>query len=254
MYTTGALFAPSYDLQSVTADGVEVNSLITIVTDDHDHGVQIGGVIRLLGIETEGYNSGPGHGNDYQPYEDYEVVAVTDERTFKVRAKRRLGSTTPDLGFNAQMSVVTWHGATVRAGVFDDQNGIFWEYDGVNINVVQRTGTFQLAGTIAMLADANLITGTNTKFTKQLKARADSILILDLTSSPFKSDLGFDSAYPNFLALFKTSSKFIFILSILDKIKFDVPFNIPAIIEILFAASSSVSRLIIGVPAHTEDS
>ena len=57
MYTTGALFAPSYDLQSVTADGVEIDSLITVVTDDNDHGVQVGGVIRLLGIETPGYNS-----------------------------------------------------------------------------------------------------------------------------------------------------------------------------------------------------
>jgi len=26
------------------------------------------------------------------------------------------------------MSVVAWHGATVRSGIFDDQNGIFWEY------------------------------------------------------------------------------------------------------------------------------
>ena len=78
------------------------------------------------------------------------------------------------------MSVVTWHGATVRAGVFDDQNGIFWEYDGVNITVVPRTGTFQLAGTIAMLADANLVTGTNTKFTKQLKA-GDRVIIKGMT-------------------------------------------------------------------------
>ena len=78
------------------------------------------------------------------------------------------------------MSVVTWHGATVRAGVFDDQNGIFWEYDGTNVNVVQRTGTFQLAGTIAMLADANLITGTSTKFTKQLKS-GDRVIIKGMT-------------------------------------------------------------------------
>ena len=40
MYTTGALFAPSYDLQSVTADGVEVGALITITCDDNDHGVK----------------------------------------------------------------------------------------------------------------------------------------------------------------------------------------------------------------------
>jgi len=178
MYTTGALLAPSYDLQSVTADGVELNSLITVVTDDNDHGCQIGGVVRLIGIQTAGYNSGPG--NSTPPDFDYEVVDIVDERTFKIRSKRRLGSTTADLGFNSQMSVVSWHGATVRAGVFDDQNGIFWEYDGTNVNVVQRTGTFQLAGTIAVQADANLITGTNTKFTKQLKA-GDRIIIKGMT-------------------------------------------------------------------------
>ena len=178
MYTTGALLAPSYDLQSVTSAGVELNSLITVTTDDNDHGCQVGGIVRLIGIETAGYNSGPG--NSTPPDFDYTVVGIVDERSFTIRSKRRLGATVADLGFNAQMSVVTWHGATVRAGVFDDQNGIFWEYDGTNVNVVQRTGTFQLAGTIAMLADANLITGTSTKFTKQLKS-GDRVIIKGMT-------------------------------------------------------------------------
>jgi hypothetical protein len=51
MYTTGALFAPSYDIRSLTAEDVEVGSLITVVTDDNDHGVQVGGIVRLLGVE-----------------------------------------------------------------------------------------------------------------------------------------------------------------------------------------------------------
>jgi len=178
MYTTGALFAPSYDLRSVTADGVEVNSLITIETDDNDHGVQEGGVVRLLGIETPGYNSGPK--TAIPPEFDYEVVNVIDERTFQVRSKRRLGATTATLGFSAQMSVVSWHGATVRSGIFDDQNGIFWEFDGTQISVVQRTGTQQLAGTIALTVDNNLVTGTNTRFRDQLKA-GDRIIIKGMT-------------------------------------------------------------------------
>ncbi len=178
MYTTGALFAPSYDLRSVTADGVEVGSLITIETDDNDHGVQVGGIIRLLGIDTPGYNSGPG--NSTPPDFDYEVVDVDDERQFKVRAQRRLGSTTAVLGFGAQMSVVAWHGATVRSGIFDDQNGIFWEYDGTQISVVQRTGTFQVAGTVAINVDSNLVTGTNTRFREQLKA-GDRVIIKGMT-------------------------------------------------------------------------
>ena len=178
MYTTGALFAPSYDLRSLTADGVEVGSLITVVTDDNDHGVQEGGIIRILGVETPGYNSGPE--TAVPPIFDYTVEEVVDERTFKIRSQRRLGSTNAVLGFGSQMSVVSWHGATVRSGIFDDQNGIFWEYDGTNISVNQRTGTRQLAGTIAMQVDKNLLTGTNSRFQDQLKA-GDRIIIKGMT-------------------------------------------------------------------------
>ena len=178
MYTTGALFAPSYDIRSVTADGVEVGSTITIVTDDNDHGVQIGGIVRLIGIETEGYNSGPE--SFFEPKFDYTVTNVIDERTYQVQAQRRLGSTNAVLGFAAQMSTVAWHGATVRSGIFDDQNGIFWEYDGTQLSVVQRTGTKQVAGTIAVKSNASTITGTNTRFREQLKA-GDRIIIRGMT-------------------------------------------------------------------------
>ena len=178
MYTTGAMFAPSYELKSVTSDGIEVNSLITVVTDDNDHGVQIGGTIRLKGIDTPGYNSGPDTATP--PEFDYEVVNVTDERTFGIRAQRRLGATDAVFGFNPQMSVVSWHGSTVRAGTYDDQNGTFWEYDGTQLCVVQRTGTFQLAGTIAVNADSNYVTGVSTRFIDQL-ATGDRIIIKGMT-------------------------------------------------------------------------
>ena len=178
MYTTGALFAPSYDLRSVTSDGIEVGSLITVTTDDNDHGVQEGGIVRLLGIETPGYNSGDE--TAVPPKFDYEVVNVINERVFQIRAQRRLGSTNAVLGFAAQMTVVSWHGATVRSGIFDDQNGIFWEYDGTQLSVVQRTGTKQLAGTIALSVDSNQVVGTNTRFQDQLVA-GDRIIIKGMT-------------------------------------------------------------------------
>ena len=178
MYTTGALFAPSYDLRSLTSDGIEVGSLITVETDDNDHGVQEGGIIRILGVETPGYNSGAQ--TAVPPTFDYTVVSVLDERRFTVLANRRLGATDAILGFGSQMSVISWHGATVRSGIFDDQNGIFWEFDGTQINVAQRTGTRQLAGTIAMNIDDNLISGINTRFRDQLKA-GDRIIIKGMT-------------------------------------------------------------------------
>ena len=168
MYTTGALFAPSYNLRSVTSDGIEVGSTITVTCDDNDHGMQIGGYIRLLGIETPGYNG------------DYIVTNIVSERTFEVQSGYRLGALEAVLSFNAQTSVLGWHGATVRSGIFDDQNGIFWEFDGTNVQVSQRTSTKQVAGTINAIPDENRISGTNTRFRDQLTA-GDRVVLRGMT-------------------------------------------------------------------------
>ena len=168
MYTTGALFAPSYDLLEVTADDVTTGSFINVTTDDVDHGLQVGGYIKLIGIETPGYNG------------EYSVASIVSERTFRVIATTGLGSTTPVLSPRAQVSLLNWHGATVRSGTFDDQNGIFQEYDGTNFNSVQRTATLQLAGTININVDSNLCSGTGTRFRDQLKA-GDVVVIKGMT-------------------------------------------------------------------------
>ena len=101
MYTTGALFAPSYDLRTVTSSGIETGSTITVTCDDNDHGLQIGARVKLIGIETVGYNG------------TYTVNDVLDERTFEViNTLNRLGGTSAILSFGAQMSTFQWHGAT----------------------------------------------------------------------------------------------------------------------------------------------
>ena len=168
MYTTGALFAPSYDLLTVTADATSQGSFINVTTDDVDHGLQVGGKVRLIGIETPGYNG------------DYLIASIVSERTFKVIASTDLGSITPVLSAVAQVSLLTWHGATVRSGAFDDQNGIFQEYDGSNYNAVQRTSTLQLSGTIGIAVDSNAVTGNGTRFRDQIKA-GDRIVIKGMT-------------------------------------------------------------------------
>ena len=168
MYTTGALFAPSYDIATITSNGTAVGSTITVTLDDNDHGMQVGGRVRIIGVTTPGYNG------------NYTVTQIVNERTFKALSTRRLGSTEAEIGFAAQVSVVGWHGATVRSGIFDDQNGIYWEYDGVNIQVAQRTSTKQIAGTVAVTPDSNLITGTGTRFRDQLTA-GDRVVIRGMT-------------------------------------------------------------------------
>jgi len=168
MYTTGALFAPSYSLQNLTATGLTAGSYITITTDDVDHGCQVGGVIKINGVDTGGYNG------------IYTVVDVINERQLRVQAQGGLANVYATITTNAQMSIQNWHGATVRAGVYDDQNGMYWQYDGRNLAVGRRSSTFQLSGVVNIARDTNVITGINTRFRDQIKA-GDRIVIKGMT-------------------------------------------------------------------------
>jgi hypothetical protein len=168
MYTTGALFAPSYDILTIQSSGVEVGSAIDITLGDNDHGLQQGCVIRISGVTTGGYDG------------DYVVDEIISERTFRVIATKRVGSKKPTLSFDCQVSTVSWQGAVVRAGVFDDQNGIFWEYDGQFLSAVQRTSTKQLAGTVTITPGSNRVTGLNSRFRDQIKA-GDAVVLRGMT-------------------------------------------------------------------------
>jgi hypothetical protein len=163
-YNTGALFAPSYDIQTITSTGTTIGSVITINTDDTDHGCQVGAQVTISGVTTFGYNG------------VYTVSDVITERQFSVIAYQTLGSTTPTLNSPCIMTVRQWHGSTVRAGIFDDQNGMFYQYDGRTLAVVRRSSTFQVAGVISVAANSNLVTGTNTRFSQQLTA-GDRVVI-----------------------------------------------------------------------------
>lgn len=168
MYNTGALFAPSYDIRTITSTGTAIGSVITVTTDDTDHGCQVGGVIIISGVTTSGYNG------------TYTVTSIINERSLTIAAVSVLGSTTAELGSPCLLSIKNWQGSTIRAGIFDDQNGMFWQYDGQRMAVVRRSSTFQLAGTIALNANSNTVTGTNTRFAGQLAA-GDRIVIRGMT-------------------------------------------------------------------------
>ena len=163
-YNTGALFAPNYDLKSVSASGTTIGSTITVITDDVDHNLQVGATVSLWGIFTAGYQ------------DTYVVATIVDERTFTVTAKNVLGATTGSLDGPCYVVVEKWTGSIVRAGTFDDQNGQFWQYDGQYMSIGRRSSTFQLSGNVTAIPDSNLLNGTSTRFTSQLTV-GDRIVI-----------------------------------------------------------------------------
>ena len=169
MWSSGTLFKPSYDLQAVTASGTIIGSTITVVTDDIDHGLQVGATISLVGITTSGYNG------------SYIVASIVDDYSFTVTATSLLGATNAVMGVEPHVLITAWDGAAVRAGMFDEQNGLFFECDGsAGIFACRRNSTLQISGNISVSQDSNAVTGSNTRFAEQLRA-GDKIVIRGMT-------------------------------------------------------------------------
>lgn len=61
-----------------------------------------------------------------------------------------------------------YQGARTRAGMFDQQNGFFFEYDGQTLYCVRRSSTTQLGGTINVVKNSNKVTGVDTNFGGQI--------------------------------------------------------------------------------------
>jgi hypothetical protein len=169
LWSTGTIFKPAYDIQSISATAIGTNSIVTIKTDDIDHGLQVGATVTISGVLTSGFNG------------TFVVTAIIDDFTFRYNSgTNNISAITGVMDITAKVSITSWHGAVVRAGVFDDQNGMFWEFNGSTLCVVRRHSTNQLTGLIAINSNSNTLTGTNTRFTQQVKV-GDKIVIRGMT-------------------------------------------------------------------------
>lgn len=146
LWSSGTLFCPNNDVSRVRADALTPGSNIVIQTDVY-HGGQIGATIQLRGIATLGFNG------------TYTVTNVNDSKSVNVVAQTTLGSVLPSFLNQPRFILSGWHGASARAGCFDDQNGLFWEWDGQNLWAVKRSSTFQLAGTVTTQPSHQVLIG-----------------------------------------------------------------------------------------------
>jgi hypothetical protein len=169
LWSSGTLFCPNNDIVSVVASGTAIGSNITVTTDIVHGAPQRGAAVILRGLTTSEYNN------------TYTITEVIESSTLNVQALSTLTTTTPNLGDQPRFVVRNWHGASVRAGIFEDQNGIFWEFDGINLWAVKRSSTFQLAGLVTVNVNSQAITGNSlTRFQDQLKV-GDRITIRGMT-------------------------------------------------------------------------
>lgn len=182
-FSTGVLFKPTYDIASIDVNlsgydpflGVGSTLLLTIETEQY-HGFANPDEYREgVVISTKGFSVTSG----FNPYNlSTSVVNVTEPKKFQIEIFVPFGSEVTDFdpGGLAQVVVTGWNDATVRTGMFDDQNGLFFEYDGNDLYCVRRNATQQLAGLISINANSATLTGVNTKFLTQL-AENDYIVL-----------------------------------------------------------------------------
>ena len=69
-----------------------------------------------------------------------------------------------------------WYGSQNRVGMFDLQNGVFFEYDGQEISVVRRSSVNQMSGTASLTFNASLVSGTNTFFNTQIRVNENVVI------------------------------------------------------------------------------
>ncbi len=155
IWSTGTVLSPTNDISVVVALDTIEGSVIRVTTGI-EHSMQAGAVVTLKGLATLEYNN------------TYTVSNIFDDSTFEVISAIPLSVTNPEFGEQPRWTAISWTGACARTGIFDDQNGIFWEFDGDRLWAVKRSSTFQLSGTVTVTPGSTTVTGVSTYFQNQL--------------------------------------------------------------------------------------
>lgn len=154
--SAGINFKPSIDLESMTKFSATTIECKT----RRPHGLISGLFVDISQAEDS-------FGDPSQVYNGQFQVTVVDLTTFRINTSDEIVENRA-YGF-PQFYVREWSGGAVRMGMFDFQNGMFFEFDGQEIYCVRRSSTQQIAGTVSALQGSELIFGTNTSFQAQLE-------------------------------------------------------------------------------------
>jgi hypothetical protein len=150
-FSTGTTLKPSVFVTSLTSNGTTVT-----VTTRYAHNLAAGCVIQVAGCDQAAYNG-------------TFTVVLTRSPTVFTYTTASVPSATTATGFAIKVSPTLWYGSSSRVGFFDQQNGLFFEYDGQTLYAVWRTSTNQLSGTVSVTQGSSSVTGTGTQFSSQVK-------------------------------------------------------------------------------------
>jgi hypothetical protein len=148
--SSGTILKPNLQIDSMTASALTPNNTVTVTTKER-HNLQTGAQIQITGVTNDtGFNG------------TWTVSAITGYNTFQFVNSNGLTALTATGVF--YVLVTGWYGAVSRLGLFDDQNGVFFEFDGTTLSVVRRNSTFQLPGRYSVSNGSNTVTKTTSSY------------------------------------------------------------------------------------------
>jgi hypothetical protein len=170
-FSTGTKFTPTFEVTYIASTGLTQGSQNITVTTLDSHNLQPGAFVKIEGVETA---------DAYNPFNGIHLVtAVLDSTTFRYNVVFTDALSPIDQipgGVNVFATAYKWKGASTRAGLYSEQDGFFFEYDGQGIYCCRQWSTQELRGQIAVTQYNSTVTGTGTIFRKQLIS-GDKIVI-----------------------------------------------------------------------------
>lgn len=144
--SSGTVLKPNMQVDSIRHD----SGTVTVQTKEA-HNVSPGVEITVSGANETAYNG------------TFTVDSIVNYNAFTYTITSPPVLPTPASG-DYSVAISGWYGCKNRLGIFDDQNGMFFEFDGQQIWVVRRSSTFQLSGKVTATYGSNVISQTDVAF------------------------------------------------------------------------------------------
>ena len=196
--SSGTILKPNLQIDSLTSIGTTV----TVQTKEAHNvlGVIPGDQITIFGANESAYNG------------TFTVTGLVGFNKFTYNATSTPSAPVATGTYN--MNVVSWSGAYTRLGIFEQQNGLFFEYDGTTLYAVRRNSTYQVSGKVSVTNGSSTVTQTDpafpTAFSSQLKVgdfiilRGQTYRVIDIASD---TSLSISPSYRGPSATFVACSK-----------------------------------------------
>lgn len=159
-FSTGTILKPAMFVDSLTAN-VPGGSLTNSITATVKFPSGVTTYDNVL-INVSGVTNDPNYNGTNLP-----VTATINPNVFVYTAPS-IPTISYGVGTPITITPNSWYGQTSRIGMFDSQNGVFFEHDGQTLSVVRRSSTTILQGTGILTQNTNILSGVGTYFTQQL--------------------------------------------------------------------------------------